>query len=72
MNWNKTSDCLPGPEYHNIELLGYGKGISGHINGNYSIMRYDGNWWNKDGTVLSDPPESWTHLVPPNNAEQLG
>lgn len=65
MDWHRTDEALP-PESHDTELLGEGDKVSGHINGRYSIMRYDGSWWNEDGTELSGPPEWWTFISPPN------
>jgi len=65
MEWHKTGEVLP-PESRDVELIGEGDKISGHIDGRYSIMRYDGSWWNEDGTELSEPPEFWAHIDSPN------
>lgn len=62
--WNKTRAELP-PESPDMFLLGEGDNISGNVNGRYSIMRYDGEWWNEDGTELSEPPEWWAFIPPP-------
>lgn len=68
MHWVRTKDRLPRSE-ESVELLGYGDNISGHVDGRYSIMRYDGVcWWNEDGTEMSDPPEFWTYIDPPNQS----
>jgi hypothetical protein len=65
INWIKTTDLLP-PIDSAVELLGYGDDVSGHTTGMYAIMRYDGTWWNEDGTELSSAPEYWAKLtVPP-------
>ena len=69
MNWHKTSVKLP-PTSPDVELLGEGDKISGHIYGRYSIMRYDGAWWNEDGTELSASPEFWAHIDPPTQPSQ--
>ena len=66
MKWHITKQEGPRSDY-SVELLGYGDGISGHIYGRYSIMRYqDGAWWNEDGTELSNEPLMWAYIDPPN------
>ena len=58
----KTAVCLPEENYEQ-ELLGKGNDVSGHRDGVYAVLRYDGNWWNEDGTVIHEEgPESWCYL----------
>lgn len=63
--WNLTAKSPPKPDM-SVELIGFGGGVSCHVNGEYSIMRYDGVWWNEDGTEMCDTePEYWAHLSKP-------
>jgi hypothetical protein len=64
LEWVKTSDRLP-PINNAVELLGYGAKISAHYHGMYSIMRFDGTWWNEDGTEHSIAPEYWATIPEP-------
>ena len=67
--WIKTEEKLP-PEDNNIDLLGFGPEVSSHKNGEYSVMRYDGEWWNEDGTERCEtPPEYWAYIEPPCEVE---
>ncbi len=51
------------PEPSNRWILGFGSNIAGHIDGMWSLMRFDGNWWNEDGTELCDvAPDFWGYL----------
>jgi hypothetical protein len=59
---HKTANKLPEPNSSRW-ILGFGSGISGHVEGKYAIMIYDGDWWNEDGTELCNTaPEEWAYL----------
>ena len=65
--WRPAS--TPPVEDLKLELVGYGTRISSHRLGRFAVMRYDGDWWNEDGTELcAHAPEHWAYIRAPGAA----